>query len=217
MMVLTLRSPNVNTRSTISCSTGDTSPSSLPSSIMDLISSSVTLDSLSLIPKALAHNAVLLASNHTTGDAVQETKRISPANALATFSGLDIAMRFGISSPRSMERNMTMNTMIALERTEAVPAPIPRDVSREAKSRARLSPENIPVRMPTRVTPICTVERNLSGSEEILTAALAALSPLDASALSLDFLEEIIAISAIEKTPLIKMSRSIIKASISAI
>lgn len=114
-----------------------------------------------------------------------------------------------------MERNITMKTMMALERTPAVLAPIPQDVSRDAKSLARVSPEKIPVRMPTRVTPIWTVERNLSGSEDSFNAARADLSPLDASALSLDFLEEIIAISAMEKSPLIKIRSSIIKASIS--
>lgn len=45
----TFKSPSRNTRCTMSCSTGCTSPSSAPSLIIDLISSSVTLLSVSLI------------------------------------------------------------------------------------------------------------------------------------------------------------------------
>ena len=104
MIVFTFRSPRAKTRSTMSCSTGDTSPSSVPSWIIDFISSSVTLDSCSLMPSILITSAVLFASSHTKGDAITEITFIGPATTLDTFSEALSAILLGTSSPNTMLR-----------------------------------------------------------------------------------------------------------------
>ena len=104
MMVLTLRSPRANTLSTMSCSTGDTSPSSVPSCMIDLISSSVTFDSWLFTPRILITSPVLLASSHTKGETIAEMTFIGPATTLETRSEALSAILFGTSSPNTMVR-----------------------------------------------------------------------------------------------------------------
>ena len=77
----------------------------------------------------------------------------------------------------------------------------PARTRRAAKASAILLPEKIPVRIPMRVMPIWTADRNLSGSDESFSAVFAALLPLLASACRLDFLAEITAISDMAKIP----------------
>ena len=88
----------------MSCSTGDTSPSSVPSWIIDFISSSVTFDSWPLTPSTFITSPVLLASSHTNGETIAEMTFIGPATALETFSEALNAILLGTSSPNTMVR-----------------------------------------------------------------------------------------------------------------
>ena len=111
MMASTSRSPSKNTLSTMSCSTGCTSPSSVPSFTIDFISSSVTLDSLLLSPNTRNRNAVLPESSHTNGDAIRESIYIGRATTFATFSAMHRPIRFGRSSPNISVRYVTRMTI----------------------------------------------------------------------------------------------------------
>ena len=75
-------------------------------------------------------------------------------------------------------------------------------------------PENIPVRIPMRVMPICTADRNLSGSEARFRAVLADLLPLLASACRLDLRADTTAISDMANIPLSRIRKRIMKISL---
>ena len=78
----------------------------------------------------------------------------------------------------------------------------------------RFSPEKIPVSIPIRVMPICTVERNLSGLLASANASLALASPFCVCTSNLAFLADNKAISAIEKRPFKIIKPKIIKTSV---
>ena len=213
MIVLMLRSPSVNTLSTISCSTGETSPSSVPSWIMDLISSSVTLLSPSLIPRIRVTPKVLLERKVTSGLTRMEKNLMAPETFFATVSELLSAIRFGTSSPKRIVKYMTIRTMIVLDRKPASMVGSPQPIMRLAKPTAILFPEKIPVRIPIRVMPIWTADKNFSGSSASLRAVFAALLPASASACSFDFRAETKAISDMEKIPFRRIRQSMTSAS----
>ncbi len=73
----TLRSPKVNTRSTMSCSISCTSPPSAPSWMIDLISSSVTLLSADFDAEHFHENAVLWALAATRGGRSADSRFIT--------------------------------------------------------------------------------------------------------------------------------------------
>ena len=70
--------------------------------MIDLISSSVTLPSSSLIPKRLNISSVLFDSNHTKGEAIMASTFIGRAISLATDSATLNPMRLGTSSPNTI-------------------------------------------------------------------------------------------------------------------
>lgn len=77
----------IKTRSTISCSTSCTSPSSAPSLIIALISSSVTFpSSLGFMPNNFKTKAVLFVNNITNGAAIFDIKYIGLDTMRATRS-----------------------------------------------------------------------------------------------------------------------------------
>ena len=86
------------------CSTGSTSPSSAPSLMIDLISSSVTFPSSPFIPSRLKMSSVLLESNQTKGEAIIANTFIGRAINLATASATLKPIRFGTSSPKIIVR-----------------------------------------------------------------------------------------------------------------
>ena len=86
MIDSTLRSPNEKTRSTMSCSISWTEPSSAPSAIMDLISSSVTIGSSSRMPMIFTSKAVLWVRIQTKGAVNVDRNCIGPATTLAMRS-----------------------------------------------------------------------------------------------------------------------------------
>ena len=85
---------------------------------------------------------------------------------------------------------------------------------RSENAAAILLPEKIPVRIPIRVIPICTAERNLSGSEASFRAVLARLLPLSASAWRFDLRADTTAISDMENIPLSRIRKRIMKISL---
>ena len=84
--------------------TSCTSPFSVPSSIMDLISSSVTFSSAVLICSRLKISEVLLASIHTKGEAMTDSQYMGRANSLAARVEALMPMRLGTSSPKIIVR-----------------------------------------------------------------------------------------------------------------
>ena len=100
MIEPTFLSPKLKTRSTISCSTSCTSPSSVPSLIIALISSSVTFpSSLGFMPNNFKTKAVLFVNNITNGAAIFDIKYIGLDTIRATRSAAAIPIRLGTSSP----------------------------------------------------------------------------------------------------------------------
>ena len=77
----------------------------------------------------------------------------------------------------------------------------PQFTSIAAKSSANTFPENIPVRIPITVMPICMVDRNRSGSSASFRAVFAVLLPLFISLERLDFRAETRAISDMARIP----------------
>ena len=146
-----------------------------------MISSSVTLLSFSLIPNILATPAVLFERIHMKGDAIFESTDIGPAIALATFSALLIPMRFGTSSPSTIEKYVTIMTIRVFASPLAVETGTPHFSNTPPRERAISLPEKIPVRIPIKVMPICMVDKNLSGSPASLSALFALLFPSSAS------------------------------------
>ena len=71
-----------------------------------------------------------------------------------------------------------------------------------------VAPEIAPLTMPTRVMPICTVERNLPGSAASCSAVFAPPLPRSASIRSRAVRAETIASSDIENTPLSTINAS---------
>ena len=213
IIVLTFWSPRVNTFSTMSCSIGSTSPSSVPSCIIERISSSVTFVSWLCSRNALEMTWVVLDSTQTKGEAITEMNFIGPDTNFATFSEALMPIFFGTSSPKIKVRNVTMTTIIPFAKESAAPSDIPAFSKTSANSAAILLPEKIPVRIPMRVMPICTADRNLSGSDASFRARFAFLLPLSASVCRLDFLAEIRAISDMAKKPFSRIRRRIIKIS----
>ena len=126
-------------------------------------------------------NEVLFASTQTKGDAITDMTFIGPATILATLSEELRAIRFGTSSPKTMLRYVTRITMSPWARAPASPGAMPARTRSAANESAIAFPEKIPVRIPISVMPICTAERNLSGSDDRFRAVFAALLPLLAS------------------------------------
>ena len=82
---------------------------------MALISSSVTLLSVDcLILNILKMRFVTLVNNQTIGNVRRLKKYIVLALALASFSAFIMAILFGSSSPKIIERKVTIITMITV-------------------------------------------------------------------------------------------------------
>ena len=86
-------------------------------------------------------------------------------------------------------------------------------VKNRVKSAVNLSPENTPNKIPIRVIPICTVDRNLFGFSASSSAVFAPELPFFISFSNLNFLDETNAISDIEKIPFNKIKMIIIRIS----
>src|SRR5215203_2707205 len=103
-------------RSIISRSSSSIEPDSVPSLIIALISSSVTVSSLILLMlKILKNRLLVLLSSHTIGWVALAKACIIGATILAILSAFNKPMRFGINSPKTIERNVTMITIIVVE------------------------------------------------------------------------------------------------------
>lgn len=113
MMEKMLLSPIPKTRSTISCSTSCTLPSSAPSRTTAFISSSVTFSFFAFSPIRWHIAAVLLISTHTKGDATTDSTVIGRDTSIATRSAAAMPMRLGTSSPMMSVRYVTMMTMMS--------------------------------------------------------------------------------------------------------
>ena len=141
---------------------------------------------------------------------------IGPATIFETFSAALIPILFGTSSPKIKVRNITMITMIPLERDRETDSETPICRNDSASDDASLSPEKIPVRIPIKVIPTWMAERNLSGSDASFKAVLAPGRPFSASVWRLDLRAEIRAISDIAKKPFRRIRKRIMKISLMA-
>ena len=72
--------------------------------MIDLISSSVTLLSVSRIPSRRVISSMLRESSHTKGDVTLASTCIGRATSMVTRSALFMPMRLGTSSPKTIVR-----------------------------------------------------------------------------------------------------------------
>ena len=151
---------------------------------------------------------------HTKGLVSQERNTIGPEMIRAIFSEELIPIFLGTSSPRMIVRSVTSTTISVCANGEATEAFIPHFWKSSERSTAIDAPENIPVRIPIKVIPICTVERKFVGLSIRSSTVLAVLLPFLASTCRLDLREFIRETSLIEKTPLSNISNSSINISI---
>ena len=84
---------------------------------------------------------------------------------------------------------------------------------KSVKSVVNLSPEKTPNKIPIKVIPICTVDKNRLGFSANSNAVFAPELPFFISFSSLNFLDETSAISDIEKIPFNKINTIIISIS----
>ena len=83
---------------------------------------------------------------------------------------------------------------------------MPAPASASASRTPSVAPENAPDSTPTKVIPICTLDRNLPGSSASRIATLAPRLPLSAITRSRAVRDETMARSDMARTPLIRVS-----------
>src|SRR4029078_8195573 len=99
----------------ISCSASSMVPASVPSVTIALISSSVTASVLDrLILNRVKKRLLTKFNSHTIGWVIFANTSIGLATTLAILSAFKRPILFGISSPKMIERNVTMMTMIVV-------------------------------------------------------------------------------------------------------
>src|SRR6056297_842951 len=119
----------------------------------------------------------------------------------ATRSGEAKAIRLGTNSPMIRDRYVMTVTTIPTPASLAIVSGTPSSGRTEASRVPIVAPENAPARTPTRVIPICTVERNRPGSRARFNAMDAPRSPRSARSFRRPARDETIASSDIARTP----------------
>ena len=157
------------------------------------------------------NNLLILFNSQTIGWVKAAKAFIGLATILAMRSALNNPICFGISSPKMMERKVTIITMMVVAIVLAYSFRKPIFSIDGCNRRANLSPEYTPVRIAISVMPICAADKNFSGLLESSNAFFALSSPFSAWCSNLDLRAETNAISDITNNPFTKIrARSII-------
>ena len=149
-----------------------------------------------------------------TGEITRDIAWSGPATHCAMRSGLLNAMRLGTSSPRIREKNVIRPTTPPNAIESAHGASGGKWESQAATWAATVEPPKAPARMPHNEIPTWTEDRKRVGSAASWSAARAPSLPSSASCLRRAFRAEMIAISAIAKTPFATSNRPITNSSV---